>query len=115
MTSKEQAQVQQIKCQTAKQYGLSETQADEVFNIALGDYLLIKYPCDINRPTPDELIYDFIVLHWLSARMADICDRAGVPRGVKRYSENNLSFEFSSSGIDNGLIDMLMPRGAVPK
>ena len=115
MTSKEQTQIQQIKCQTAKRYGLDETQADEVFDIALGDYLLIKYPCDANRPTPDDLVYDFVVLRWLSARMYDICDRAGIPRGVTRYSENNLSYEFSNSGIDNALVAMLMPKGAVPK
>ena len=80
MTSQEQTQIQQIKCQTAKRYGLDETQADEVFDIALGDYLLIKYPCDANRPTPDDLVYDFVVLRWLSALVAMLMPKGAVPK-----------------------------------
>lgn len=81
--------------------------------MALSDYLLIKYPSDNNRPTAETLVYDFVVTQWIYKRMMDILERAGV--GLKKYSENGLSFEYADGNIDPVLVAQIMPRAGVPR
>ena len=72
-------------------------------------------PSDNNRPEPDSIKFTFAITNWIYARMLDICGRAGIPKGVKRYSENNLTFEYATSTIDDGLVKQIMPKAGVPK
>ena len=116
MTNQEFELIQKIKNDLARRYPyLNEYERQTCFDMALGDYLRLKYPSDNNRPSPEELVFSFSVTSWIYARMLDICGRSGVPMGVKRYSENNLSFEFASGNIDESLVSQIMPRAGVPR
>lgn len=94
---------------------LNDNERDTCFNIAIGDYLRLRYPSDNGRPEPEELNFTFAVSNWIYARMLDICGRAGIPKGVKRYSENNLTFEYATSSIDENLVKQIMPKAGIPR
>lgn len=118
MTVQEQQAVAQLKnrfvSQNADIYGEdTESIIEQCYNQALTDYLLIKYPSDNNRPRVDDLVYDFICINWLSARMQDILDRFGC-KNATSYKENGISLTFASSYIDKNLVSMIMPKASVP-
>lgn len=92
---------------------LCDTDIDVAFDMALGDYLLIKYPSDNNRPLPSQVADSFVVSQWLYKRIIDILERAGM--NLKSYSENGLRFEYASGNIDSTLVAELMPKAGVPK
>lgn len=116
MTNKEIELIQKAKNDLAIKFPyLNECERDSCFEMALGDYLRLKYPSENNRPTPETLTYTFSIVTWIYARMLDICGRVGVPMGVKRYSENNLSFEYASGNIDSSLVSQIMPKAGVPR
>lgn len=116
MKTNAQEAIDRLKTNLLIEYpSLNDYELDKCFNGALGDYLRLKYPSDNNRPEPENINYTFAVTTWLYARMLDICGRAGVPKGVKRYSENNLTFEYATSTIDDELVKQIMPKAGVPK
>lgn len=92
---------------------LCDPDVDVAFDMALGDYLLIKYPSDNNRPLPENVQDSFVVSQWLYKRIIDILERAGM--NLKSYSENGLRFEYASGNIDSTLVAELMPKAGVPK
>ena len=92
---------------------LCDKEVDTTFDMALGDYLLIKYPSDNSRPLPNQVQDNFVVSQWLYKRMIDILERAGI--NLKSYSENGLKFEYASGNIDPVLVAELMPKAGVPK
>lgn len=92
---------------------LETDQVDTTFNMALSDYLAIKYPSDNNRPNVCDVEFDFFNTQWIYKRMIDILERAGI--NLKSYSENDLRFEYASGNIDPTLVAMLMPKASVPK
>lgn len=116
MTEQERKLIDKLKYNLAIEYpSLNEDEQDICFEKALGDYLRLKYPSDNNRPDPENLTYTFAITSWLYARMLDICGRAGIPKGVTRYSENNLTFEYAENTIDPDLVKQIMPKGAIPR
>lgn len=94
---------------------LNEYDIEKCFNTALGDYLRLKYPSDNNRPEPEDIEFTFAITTWIYSRMLDICGRAGVPKGLKSYSENNLKYEYATSTIDEDLRKQIMPKAGVPR
>lgn len=92
---------------------LNDSDIERAYNFALSDYLFYKYPSENNRPTPDELIITFEVEQWLAERMIDILDRAG--GNLISYSENGMSWEYSTSNIDPSLVSRITPKAAVPR
>lgn len=105
--------VAQIKTQIKEKYNLDDEAVDIAYNMALSDYLLIKYPSDNNRPSAEQLTYDFVTTQWLYKRMMDILERAGL--NLKGYSENGLSFTYADGNIDPVLVAQIMPRAGVPR
>lgn len=115
MTSQEQSQIQEIKCRLRNKYpSLNDFDCDNAYKIALADYIVKKYPSINQRPTPENIKYDFIVIECLYKRMDYLVGRAGIPIGVKQYSENNLSFTFDSSML-NDYFDIGLPMAGVPQ
>ena len=105
----------QIKINIKNEYEwLSDTDVQKTYNMALGDYLLIKYPSDNNRPAVENVELDFVALQWLYKRMVDILGRAG-GINVTSYKENGLSWTYASSNIDPVLVAEIMPKASVPR
>ena len=91
---------------------LSMTDVDEIYEMALNDYLRIVYPFDksiVAIPVGHERDYS-----WVKARMIDIVERSGCS-SAKAYSENGLSISFSSAYITDELRRQLVGRVGVPK
>lgn len=110
-----QAEIERIKSTIQNRYDyLTSEEVDDMFNIALGDYIRLKYPSSNNRPKLDDIIYDFATSQWLISRMLDILGRAG-GISVVAYKENNLNLTYGASYIDPELRKQIMPQGAVPR
>ena len=108
-------QAEQIKSQIMQKYDyLSSEEIDTCYDLAIGDFVRLKYPSDNNRPAIDELDIDFYTSQWIYARMLDILGRAG-GTSVIAYKENGISFTYASSYIDPSLVAQIMPKGRVPK
>lgn len=108
-------QAEQIKAQVRQKYEyLSFEEINTCYNLALSDFVRLKYPSDNNRPTIDKLDIDFYTSQWIYARMLDILDRAG-GTSVTAYKENGISFTYASSYIDPSLVAQIMPKASVPR
>ena len=106
--------VEQVKMRIKQRFpNLKAQEIDTTFDMAVSDYLAIKYPSDNNRPNIGDLNYDFFNTQWIFKRMIDILERAGI--NLKSYSENGLSFEYANGNIDPVLVAQLMPKASVPK
>lgn len=108
-----QSQTQAIKTQIKKKYNLDNDEVNIAYNMALSDYMLLKYPSDNNRPSVNDISIDFVVSQWLYKRMVDILERAGL--NLKGYKENGLTFEYADGNIDPVLMAQIMPKASVPK
>lgn len=109
----ENSMVSAIKVKIGEKYNLASDDVEVAFNMALSDYLLIKYPSENCRPKISEFVFDYVNTQWLYKRMMDILERAGL--NLKGYSENGLSFQYSDGNIDPILVAQLMPKAGVPK
>lgn len=108
-------QAEQIKAQVKQKYDyLSFEEISTCYNLALSDFVRLKYPSDNNRPALDKLDIDFYISQWIYARMLDILGRAG-GTNVTAYKENGISFTYASSYIDPSLVAQIMPKASVPK
>ncbi len=108
-------QAEQIKAQVRQKYDyLSFEEVNTCYNLALSDFVRLKYPSDNNRPAIDKLDIDFYTSQWIYARMLDILGRAG-GTSVTAYKENGISFTYASSYIDPSLVAQIMPKASVPK
>lgn len=115
MTESELLATEQVKNSIARQWNwLEQDEIEECFDYAVFNYLAIKYPSDNNRPTPQELKYDFFTCNWLSMRMKDILERAG-GLSATAYKENGISISYGSSSIDPMLVAMLTRKAGVPQ
>ena len=107
--------LQEIKDKIKSKYvWLQDSELDDCLEIAVADYITIRYPSSNNRPAQNELVYDFTITHWLYLRMLDILGRAG-GISVTAYKENNLNLTYGGSMIDPQLVAMIMPKAGVPK
>ena len=110
-----QKSTEQIKLRIRAKYSfLQDEEIDTCYDIALSDYLSIKYPSDNKRPNHENITMDFITAQWLYKRMVDILERAG-GISVTAYKENGVSFTYGGSYIDDALIAEIMPKGRVPR
>lgn len=108
-------QAEQIKAQVMQKYDyLSVEEIDTCYDLAVGDFVRLKYPSDNNRPAIDKLDIDFYTSQWIYARMLDILGRAG-GTSVTAYKENGISFTYASSYIDPSLVAQIMPKASVPR
>lgn len=105
----------QIKAKIKQTYDwLNDDEISTCYNMALSDYLAIKYPSDNNRPSVDKLKIDFFISQWLYKRMVDILGRAG-GISLTSYSENHLNLVYGGSYIDPALSAEIMPKAGVPR
>jgi hypothetical protein len=107
------AEIIKSKIQQAYSY-LQPHEIDTCFDMALSDYLSIKYPSENNRPNVNKVKYDFMTTQWIYKRMIDILDRVG-GLSVTAYKENGINFTYGSSFIDSALVSEIMPKGSVPR
>ena len=111
-----QAQVEKLKLRLATS-GYDYVEDDVVnsfFELALTDYIMIKYPSANNRPTRENVVFDYICSDWIYKRMLDILGRAG---GISAtaYKENNLNLTYGASYIDPELYSLITPNAGVPR
>ena len=91
---------------------LSDEDINDIYDIALGDYLNIVFPFDKSvHEIPDDRKRDY---YWIRVRMIDIVERSGVS-SAKAYSENGLSISFTSAYITQELKSQLVPYAKVLK
>lgn len=110
-----QKSVDQIKTTIQKSYSyLKDAEVDAMFDMAVADYLRLKYPSMNSKVTKDTLVYDFTITQWIIARIIDILGRAG-GLSVTAYRENNLNLTYGASYIDPELRKQIMPRAGVPR
>ena len=93
---------------------LSEEEIDLCYNMALSDYIAIRYPSNNGRPKVEDVKFDFFNSQWIYKRMIDILSRAG-GISLSAYRENNLNLTYGGSFIDPQLVAEIMPRAGVPK
>ena len=106
---------EQIKLSIKTQYDyLTDEEVDTCYNLALSDFVMLKYPSENNRPAIEKIDIDFYTSQWIYARMLDILGRAG-GTSVTAYRENGVSFTYASSYIDPSLVAQIMPKASVPK
>lgn len=107
--------VEQIKSTIQERYSyLQNGEIDAMFDMAVADYLRLKYPSMNSNVTKDTLVYDFTISQWIIARIIDILGRAG-GLSVTAYRENNLNLTYGASYIDPELRKQIMPRAGVPR
>lgn len=110
-----QQELDKVKSNIKKTYSwLSVEEINQCFDMALADYLAIKYPSSNGRPTIDKLNFDFFNSQWIYKRMIDILGRAG-GISVTSYRENNLNLTYGGSLIDPQLVAEIMPKAGVPR
>lgn len=110
-----QKSVDQIKATIQKKYSyIKDDEIDSTYNLALGDYIRLRYPSMNNTRDPNAITLDFATSQWIIARMIDIIERAGASN-VTSYKENGLSFTYATSYINEELRRQIMPRVGVPK
>lgn len=106
--------ISQIKTDFKRKY--SEKTYDEIgecFDQAVMDFIFLKYPSENGRPTLDEVVFDFLAVNWIKARMEDVFARDVL--NVSSYSENGLSIKFDASYIEPNLVGMILPKAGVPR
>ena len=115
MSCQKNQQAEQIKVRVKQKYDyLQDEEVNAIYDMAVSDYLGIRYPSYNNRPTVDKLEIDFFVGQWVYKRMIDILSRAG-GLNVVSYRENDLSIQYASGNIDDTLVREIMPKASVPR
>lgn len=108
-------QAEETKSRIRQQYDyLSVDEINTCYDLALSDFVRIRYPSNNNRPSIDKVNIDFYTSQWIYSRMIDILSRAG-GTSVTAYKENGISFTYSSSYIDPSLVALIMPKASVPR
>jgi hypothetical protein len=90
----------------------SVTEIADLYDIALFDYLTLRFPYD--RSITDVPIGDERDYVWIRQRMVEIIERSGFSSAVA-YSENGLSIRFDNSYMSKGLASKIIPKVGVPK
>lgn len=93
---------------------IEEEQLGVCYDMALSDYLNIRYPSSSSRPDFVQFNADDHVGWWIYKRMIDILGRAG-GLNLTAYRENGVNLTYGGSYIDPQLVAMVMPRAGVPK
>ena len=106
---------EQVRVNIKKKYEyLTIGEIETCYNMALHDYMRLRYPSENGRPPVDKIDKNFMVMQWVYASMEDILSRAG-GTNVTSYKENGISFTFASSYIDPVLVAQIMPKAGVPR
>ena len=115
MNCKQNQMVMQTKVNIKTTYSwLTDDEVDKCYEMALSDYISLKYPSENSRPSVDKLTFDFFNTQWIYKRMVDILSRAG-GISLTSYKENGLSLTYGGSYIDPQLATEIMPKAGVPK
>ena len=110
-----QNQQSQTKANIKTKYSwLKDEEVQICYNMALSDYMAIKYPSETTRPSVDNITIDFFVSQWIYKRMVDILGRAG-GISLTSYKENDLNLTYGGSYIDPQLVAEIMPKAGVPR
>ena len=109
------SQIVLVKQNIKKTYNwLNEAEIESCYNMALSDYVMLRYPSGNNRPSVDNIDFDFFNAQWIYKRMVDILGRAG-GISLTSYKENGLSLNYGGSYIDPELRAEIMPKASVPR
>ena len=79
---------------------------DEYYELALGDYLMLKYPHGNLKELPND---DNYAHNWIYSRMVEIVENLGISSFVG-YNENGVSMSKDNTHISNGLRSMVVPK-----
>ena len=109
------SQIMLVKQNLKREYSyLDEKDVERIYNMALSDYVMLRYPSGNNRPNVDNVGFDFYNAQWIYKRMVDILGRAG-GISLTSYKENGLSLNYGGSYIDPELRAEIMPKASVPR
>lgn len=109
------SQIVLVKQNLKREYSyLDEKDVERIYNMALSDYVMLRYPSGNNRPNVDNVGFDFYNAQWIYKRMVDILGRAG-GISLTSYKENGLSLNYGGSYIDPELRAEIMPKASVPR
>lgn len=105
----------QVKANIKQTYSwLTDDEIEKCYDMAVSDYMAIRYPSQNSRPSVDKLNFDFFNSQWVYKRMIDILGRAG-GISLTSYRENNLNLTYGGSFIDPQLVAEIMPKVGVPR
>lgn len=93
---------------------LSDADVDAIYDVALADYVFLRYPSENSRPKVENVKIDFFVSQWIYKRMDDIVQREGIS-SLTSYSENGLKYSFAGTDIDPQLVSQIMPKAGIPR
>lgn len=93
---------------------LSDEEVKTLYDMALGDYIMLRYPSENNRPLVQNINLNFYINDWIYKRMVDILGRAG-GISVTAYKENGLNYTYGGSYIDPVLAGLVTPKASVPR
>ena len=109
------SQIVLVKQNLKREYSyLDEKDIERIYNMALSDYVMLRYPSGNKRPNVDNIEFDFYNAQWIYKRMVDILGRAG-GISLTSYKENGLSLNYGGSYIDPELRAEIMPKASVPR
>lgn len=113
MTRQEQLEKLKIRVKSKFNY-LKDCDIETMVEMAIGDYIAIRFPSENGRPEVENLNIDAFVGIWLYKRIIDIVERAGASN-VTSYKENGLSYQYGNTYIDSNLMSEIMPKASVPR
>lgn len=93
---------------------LSDDDIKKIYDVALADYVFLRYPSENSRPKFENVKIDFFVSQWIYKRMDDIVQREGIS-SLTSYSENGLKYSFAGTDIDPQLVSQIMPKAGIPR
>lgn len=109
------SQIVLVKQNFKREYSyLDQQDVERIYNMALSDYVMLRYPSGNKRPNVDNIEFDFYNAQWIYKRMVDILGRAG-GISLTSYKENSLSLNYGGSYIDPELRAEIMPKASVPR
>ena len=115
MSNLQNQQSKQIKSGLQLKYSyIKPEHIEQCYNMALHDFIRLRYPSDNNRPNEKDVNLDFLTSQWIIARMEDILSRVG-GTNITSYKENGISLTYAASNIDPFLASQIMPKGRVPR
>lgn len=91
---------------------LTDNEADELVNNAVGWFYSLRYPCELSISVETHPIATFMD-EWCVSRLCDeIAERNGF-NSATGYRENGITFEFDGAWISESLKKAIMPIAGV--
>lgn len=105
----------QVIAQLKRKYEhMSDEDIAFAFDIALTQYVFVKYPSMNNRPNIEDIEFDFYLSHLLFMIVEETINRAG-GSNVVAYKENGMSWTYATDGLSDYIRSLIMPQASVPR